>query len=130
MMALSHSLYAVDVQDHKGKCASNVKVLLEHIEATDCVHIVRTANSPRGHANLVIQKLSGVRCKRPLVISHTDNVILDGATITDHPTGGHPPLQLSDCHSVLIRDLIVAGDSYRGDVFRARECSGVVSQSN
>jgi len=118
-------VYAVDVQDHRGQSAANVNVLFEDIKAIDCKHIVRTANSPRGHANLVLRNLVATRCERPLVISNTENVVLQGLRIEEHEDGAGVPVDLRNCHGVAIRGLTMADDDYVGDRLRSQKCTGV-----
>ncbi len=47
-------LYAIDVQDHRGKSAPNRDIVIKNVTAVRCKHIIRTANSPRGHSGLLI----------------------------------------------------------------------------
>lgn len=118
-------VYAVDVQDHKGQSAPNVNVFLEDIAAVDCKHIVRTANSPRGHANLVLRNLAATRCQRPLVLSNTENVVLDGLRIEEHARDAEVPVALRNCHGVTIRGLTMADCDYAGEPLRMEKCTGV-----
>ncbi|MBN2450393.1 MAG: hypothetical protein JXR77_08385 [Lentisphaeria bacterium] len=118
-------VYAVDVQDHGKGSAANVNVVLEDLTAVDCTHIVRTVNSPRGHANLILRGLAGVRCKRPVAISNTENVILNGLRLEEHARGAGIPVDARNCTGVRIRGIEMTRSEYAGETVHTRECRDV-----
>ncbi|MDE0769321.1 MAG: hypothetical protein OSB19_13125 [Opitutaceae bacterium] len=60
-------VYAIDIQDHRRKCASNVNVTIENVTAVNCKHILRTANSIRGHAGLTLRDFTGKTVKHQFI---------------------------------------------------------------
>jgi len=96
-------VYALDVQDHGGKSAPNTNILAENLTAVESKHIVRTANSPRGHANLTLKHLVGKRVRQPVVVKHTRGVLIDGLRLDPKPAAGQA-IQLHQCHDVTVRN--------------------------
>jgi len=85
--------YGVDFQDHvkQGMGQSNVRVLIENVFVRRCSHAVRSATAPgMGHRNLTLRNISGIdwidgsgegKMAQPIVINHTDNVLIDNVDI-------------------------------------------------
>jgi hypothetical protein len=102
------AVYAIDIQDHGRGSAPNRNIVIEKVEAVNCKHVVRMANSARGHANLVLRDLVARRCQLPVELSHTRNVVLDGVRVLEG-SGVKPAIQISNCHGVLCRNLTIEG---------------------
>ena len=98
-------IYAVDVQDHRRKCAANTNVTIENVTAVNCKHVLRTANSPRGHANLTLRNFTAENCEAPVYIKNTEGVSIDGLTILNHQNEKSPPISFENCQSVKINNL-------------------------
>ena len=118
--------YAVDVQDHRGKSAPNTNVVIEKVEAVRCRHIVRTANSPRGHANLTLRGLVGRRCRAPVKISHTGNVVIDGLRILRHTDPKAPPIDLQGCNGVKIANAGIQTVAFLDNPVHSAKTTGLV----
>ena len=118
--------YAVDVQDHRNDQQVNQYVVLEDIYALDCRHAIRTANIPIGHHNLSIRNVTAERCTRPLQISHTDMVSLEGVRILDHPEGEYPPLDINNCEGLSISDVKVRNSDFDGPALLIKDSEKVV----
>ncbi len=118
--------YAVDVQDHRNEQQINQHVVLEDIYALDCRHAIRTANIPIGHHNLSIRNVTAERCPRPLQISHTEMVSLEGVRILDHPDSEYPPLDINNCDGLTVSDVKIRNSNYGGAALRVKDCETVV----
>lgn len=118
-------VYAIDIQDHRGDSAPNVNVLFEDITAIDCRYIVRMANSPRGHANLILRNLKGVRCDWPVEVSHTQHVVIDGVRIEQHAAEAKPPVTLTGCQRVTVTGVTLLDSGYDGELIEATNCDSV-----
>ena len=116
------AVYALDVQDHNQAGQSNRNVVIEDVFAVKCKHALRTANSRKGHANLTIRDITAQRCIIPLQISHTANVHLSNVRVLDHDSG-KSPIQISDCHGVSIRDVLVENASIKGPALLLENCN-------
>ncbi len=101
------AVYAVDVQDHGVGSAPNRNITLENIAAVDCRHLVRTLNSPRGHANLTLRNGTAIRCWRPVALSNTDNVLVESLRVVMMPGVQESPVQLDHCRNVLVNGLFL-----------------------
>jgi len=117
--------YGVDIQDHRGKSAANTNVLIDGVEAVGCRHVIRTANSPRGHDGLTLRNLVGRECDAPVRISHTKNVTLERLTLTLPPKSEAPPVQLNNCQNVMVKDLTIKGATPTGPVVQQKDCQDV-----
>ncbi|MCB1123381.1 MAG: hypothetical protein KJT03_17645, partial [Verrucomicrobiae bacterium] len=95
-------VYAVDVQDHRRECASNTNVTLENIHAVNCKHIVRTANSERGHAGLTLRNVTGQHCELPVYIHNTESVSISSLKISGHTSSENPPIRFRNCQNVVL----------------------------
>ena len=94
-----NAVYAIDVQDHgarqKGKAkpsAPNTNVLIEDVTATNCRHVIRTANRPLGHANLTLRNFTAKNCGQPVVISNTTHVRVENLAIANELMVKKPPI--------------------------------------
>lgn len=110
---VSDAMYAVDIQDHRGASASNTNILVENVRAADSRYLIRTDNSPRGHAGLVLRNIEGTRIAYPMALSHTANVLVDNVVFRE-PLGwgdGERPeaLRLANCQNVQISRLRIEG---------------------
>ena len=99
--------YAIDVQDHRGKSAPNTNIYIEDVTALNCRHIIRTANSPRGHATLVLRNFTGTGCEAPVQISNTKDVTIEGLHIIKHQSKKKPPISLRNCQHITISNVTV-----------------------
>jgi hypothetical protein len=116
------SVYAVDIQDHSKPGEINSNVVVEDVFALDCTHAIRTANQPLGHSNLTLRDITAQRCNTPLKISNTSNVTLQNVRILDHPAG-KPPISISDCDGVSIRDIAVGNSIHPGPALLIENCN-------
>lgn len=109
---VADAMYAVDVQDHRGASAANTNIVVENVRAVDCRYLIRTDNSPRGHAGLVLRNLEGRRIEFPLALSHTVNAVVEQVTFLepgDWARGDSPTvLLLANCQNVVVRGLRIA----------------------
>ena len=99
--------YAIDVQDHNGKSAPNTNIEISNVTAVNCNNIIRTANSHRNHANLILRNLKGTNCALPVQISHTKNVLVDGLTILEHKNKKSAPIKLKNCHGITFKNVSI-----------------------
>jgi|GEM_PF-1954514 len=105
------AMYAVDIQDHREQSGSNTRVIIDGVEAHDCRYMIRTDNSPRGHAGLVLRNLTGYNIRFPLALSHTRDVVIENVTFTGSRewVRGTPAITvtLANCQNVVVRGLNV-----------------------
>lgn len=118
-------VYAIDVQDHGGRSAPNTNVVIENVCAVRCKHIIRTANSERGHANLTLRNLSGMSCESPVRISNTENVRIENLAILGHSSDALPPISIKNCHGVVVKNAIVQSSKFSDDPVESQKCSAV-----
>jgi len=116
-----NAIYAIDVQDHHEDGQANINVVIEDVYARNCRHIVRTANSRRGHANLTLRDLVGDACELPVQLSHTNNVSVNNVRILN-PHGSKPPMQIDDCRGVSVRDIVIENISGDTGVLLIQNC--------
>jgi hypothetical protein len=116
-------VYAVDVQDHRKDCASNTNVIIENVTAVNCKHILRTANSPRGHAGLVLHNFKGINCEAPINIKNTEGVSINGLTILDHRSEKSPPVSFQNCQNVQIRNLSSKSNHFKTEPVMSEDCT-------
>ncbi len=116
-----NSLYAVDVQDHGRPQEINTNVVIEDVYALNCTFAIRTANRPHGHSNLTMRDIIAERCKSPLKISNTDNVILQNIRIIGHEAG-RPPISISNCDGVFLRDVTIENSNHDGPAILIKNC--------
>jgi hypothetical protein len=115
------SVYAIDVQDHKKPLQSNRNVVIEDIYALRCKHAIRTANSRKGHNNLIVRDITADQCISPVQISHTDNVVLDSVRVLNHE-GNKPPIHLLDCRGLSVRNVLVENAISKGPGILLENC--------
>ena len=101
--------YAIDVQDHRGDSAANTNIAIDNVEAVNCRHIIRTANSPRGHAHLKLRNLSGRDCVSPVQVSNTNHVTIEGLSLECKENSKSPPISLSNCQGVSLKNVVIQG---------------------
>ena len=118
-------LYAIDVQDHRGRSAPNTNIHIEDVTAVNCQHAIRTANSPRGHTGLVLKNFTAEGCERPLRISHTTNISIEGFKIMDHQSSKHPPLALQNCQQVTLNKVRIESKHFTDGSLRLTDCASV-----
>lgn len=113
-----NSVYAVDVQDHKKPGEVNRNITIENVYALKCRHAVRTNNRPLGHQNLTIRNVTAEQCAIPLRLSNTEHLTLDNIRVLDHrisaTEGAFPPVLISNCQGVFVRDVVVKNSDYTG----------------
>jgi len=115
-------IYAVDVQDHGAPRETNTNVVIEDVYALECRHAIRTANKPRGHANLTMRDITAERCEAPLAISNTRHVTLENVRIADHPAR-RPPVSIANCDGVTVRDVTVTNSAHQGPAILVENCN-------
>jgi hypothetical protein len=110
------AVYAVDVQDHgaeqPGKpapCAPNTNITFEDVTATNCKHVIRTANHPLGHHTLILRYFTAKNCREPVLISNTKQVRIDNLVITNEPPAKKPRITLQNCDDVELRNVTITG---------------------
>ena len=101
--------YAIDVQDHRGDSAANTNIVIEDVEAVNCRHIIRTANSPRGHANLTLRNFVGRNCESPVQVSNTKHVTIEGLRLECKAGSKSSPIRFKNCQSVRLSDVVIRG---------------------
>ena len=116
--------YAIDVQDHRGRSAPNTNITVEDVTAVNCKHIIRTANSNRGHSGLTLRKFKGITCKEPVRISNTSDVTIEGLTIEKHHSR-HRPVLLRNCSGVTIKNVSIEATRFTRKLMRMKNCSDV-----
>jgi len=118
-------LYAVDVQDHRGQSAANTNIDIEDVTAVNCRHIIRTANSPRGHAKLRFANLTGKNCEAPVRISNTEDVSIDGLRILGHASQKSPPISIENCQGVHLENVSIETAHFSDQPVRLKNCADV-----
>jgi hypothetical protein len=116
------AVYALDVQDHNKPGQGNRNIVIEDVFAVRCKHALRTANTRKGHANLTVRNVTGQQCIVPVQISHTANVHLSNVRILDHESG-QPPIQLQNCHGVVVRDVTAESVVSKGAALLLENCN-------
>ena len=117
--------YAIDVQDHGGKSAPNTNIDIQDVTAVNCRHIVRTANSRRGHAGLTLRDLTARRCEAPVRITNTRNVAIDTLKILDHRSRRSAPIDLQNCRGVTLGNVTVETARFADRPVQTRNCHEV-----
>lgn len=118
-------VYAIDVQDHRKECAANTNVSVENVMAVDCRHIIRTANSSRGHAQLAMRNFTGSNCERPVLLTNTQSITLDNLMIVGHKSSENPPIELQNCQDVRITNAQIESEHYVNRAISMKDCSHV-----
>jgi hypothetical protein len=116
------AVYALDVQDHNKPDQGNRNIVIEDVFAVRCKHALRTANTRKGHANLTVRNVTGQQCIVPVQISHTANVHLSNVRILDHESG-QSPIQLQNCHGLVVRDVTVENVVSKGAALLLENCN-------
>jgi hypothetical protein len=119
------AVYALDVQDHGKGAAPNTNVTIENVEAVRCKHILRTANSARGHADLTLRNLTGRECALPLQISHTRHVRVEQLTILAHTDEKLPPIRLEKCDDVELKKVVIQSAQFADKPVKEVKCDNV-----
>lgn len=117
------AVYAIDVQDHGAGSAANTRITVEDVEALNCKHIIRTANSERGHAELTLRRMTGKNCQAPVQISNTKTVLVEDLTITSDKEVATAPIRLKNCHGVRFKNVTVKGLREDVDPIVASKCT-------
>jgi len=117
--------YAIDVQDHRGRSAANTNIDIEDVTAVNCRHIIRTANSPRGHAKLGLRNFTGKNCEAPVKISNTKNVSIDGLRILGHESQKSPPISIENCQGVNLENVPIVTAHFADQPSRSKNCVDV-----
>ena len=113
------------VKRKKNISAANTNIVIEDVEAVDCQHLIRTANSPRGHAHLKLRRLTARNCDVPIRISHTKNVTLEDLTIECKPASKAPPISLRNCQVVSVKNVVIKGLAESVEAIQQSDCGGV-----
>lgn len=119
------ALYVIDVQDHRGKSAPNTNVEIEDVTAVNCKHIIRTDNSPRGHAGITLRNFTGKNCEAPVQISNTKDVTLEGIKIENHRSQKFPPISFSNCQGVNLKNGAIDTVHFASQSLRLVNCEDV-----
>lgn len=117
--------YAIDVQDHRGRSAANTNIDIEDVTAVNCRHIIRTANSPRGHAKLTLRNFTGKKCEAPVKISNTRDVSIDGLRILGHESQKSPPISIENCQGVNLENVPIVTAHFADQPSRSKNCVDV-----
>lgn len=117
--------YAIDVQNHRGESAPNTNIYIEDVMALNCRHIIRTANSPRGHATLVLRNFTGTGCEAPVQISNFKDVTIEKLTIVKHKSKQSPPVSLTNCQGVNVRNVTTETAHFIGQPVQMKGCTNV-----
>jgi hypothetical protein len=117
--------YAIDVQDHRRQSAPNTNIGIEDVTAVNCGHIIRTDNSPRGHATLTLRNFTAMSCTEPVRISNTKDVTIDGLKIVKHQSSQSPPISLKNCQGVSLRNVTIETAHFINQPVRTKGCTDV-----
>ncbi|MCH8217015.1 MAG: hypothetical protein IH892_09610 [Planctomycetes bacterium] len=117
--------YAIDVQDHRGRSAANTNIDIEDVTAVNCRHIIRTANSPRGHAKLRLRNFTGKNCEAPVKISNTKDITIDGLKVLNHQSQKYPPISLENCRGVHLENVSLETAHFADQPVRLKNCADV-----
>ncbi len=115
-------VYAVDVQDHNRARQDNRNVVVQDIYAVRCKHALRTSNSVKGHINLTIRDVTAERCRIPVQVSHTDNVILDSVRVLDHDAAD-TPVVVTNCNGLSIRNVTIMNTTCQRAALLVQDCN-------
>ena len=118
--------YAIDVQDHRGDSGANTNVKVENVQAVRCKHLIRTANSSRGHAHLVLRNMIARNCEEPVRISNTADVVVENLIIECQAEANAPPIALNNCQQVQFQNLVLVGLPEGVQPTLQVDCSAVV----
>ena len=119
------AVYAIDVQDHGKPSAPNTNIVIENVEAVRCKHIIRTANSPRGHENLTLRNFVGKECALPVQISNTKHVRIEQLSILNHTDRKSPPIRLQSCEDVLLKGVTIQTQAFHDEPIKIVKSSDV-----
>ena len=115
-------VYAVDVQDHNRPHQDNRNVVVQDIYAVRCKHALRTSNSPKGHINLTVRDVTAERCRIPVQVSHTDNVVLDNVRVIDHDSAD-TPIAVANCNGLSIRNVTIMNTTCKRAALLVQDCN-------
>jgi len=87
--------------------------------------IIRTANSPRGHAKLRLRNFTGKNCEAPVKISNTKDVSIDGLRIQGHESQKSPPISIENCQGVHLKNVSIATANFANQPLRSKNCADV-----
>jgi hypothetical protein len=123
------AVYAIDVQDHGKGSAANTNVQIENVEAVRCKHLIRTANSPRGHANLTLKNFTARECTLPVLVTNTKNVRIEELRILAHTHKKQPPVRLQNCDGVVLKALEIESRHFRDRAVETARCTNVKTEN-
>ncbi len=115
-------VYAVDVQDHNRPHQDNRNVVVQDIYAVRCKHALRTSNTPKGHINLTIRDVTAERCRIPVQVSHTNNVVLDTIRVLDHDAAD-TPMAIANCNGLSIRNVTIMNTTCKRAALLVQDCN-------
>ncbi len=115
-------VYAVDVQDHNRPRQDNRNVVVQDIYAVRCKHALRTSNSAKGHINLTIRDVTAERCRIPVQVSHTDNVVLDNIRVIDHDAAD-TPITITNCNGLSIHNVTIMNTTCKRAALLVQDCN-------
>jgi hypothetical protein len=119
-------VYAIDLQDHaRLRPDPNTNIQIEDVTAVNCRHIIRTANTRRGHAGLVLRNLTGTGCNEPVRISNTKDVTIEDLKIIGKRKRGEPPISLKNCQNATISNVTVEPAVSADQLVKTKDCSEV-----
>jgi hypothetical protein len=136
-----NAVYAVDVQDHAGStqeavaqgrqpaCAPNTRIVIEDVEAVNCTHVIRTANRPIGHTDLILRNFTARNCRAPVRISNTTRVRVERLRIFDEPAATTPRIVLQNCDTVRFVDVAIVGLKAGTPVFQGKDNRNVLVEA-
>ena len=117
--------YAVDVQDHRRQCAANTNITIENVTAINCRHIIRTANSDRGHSKLNLRNFTAINCQQPVYITNTKDVTIDGLKIIDHSSKEYPPVIFKNCRGISLKNETIESEHFADDPIHTIDCTDI-----
>ncbi len=104
---------------------TNTNIVIENVEAVRCKHIIRTANSPRGHENLTLRNFVGKECALPVQISNTKHVRIENLSILNHTDPKSPPIRLQSCEDVLLKGVTIQTQAFHDEPIKIVKSSDV-----
>lgn len=130
--------YGVDFQDHvkQGMGQTNLRVSIEKVFVRRCSHAVRSATAAgMGHRFLTLRDISGMewidgsdggKMAQPIVINHTDNVLIENVDLMGAGESIYTDLLILNSNNVRIRNLVVDELSVYREAILVENCSDVL----
>ncbi|MBK1876198.1 hypothetical protein [Pelagicoccus mobilis] len=97
--------------------------MLEKITAVSCKNLLRTSNSPRGHAFLTLSSGVAKNCEAPIQISNTHDVLIKYLKIEGHTDEKNPPIQFTNCQRINLRGPSIETTYFKDEPIVAKSSS-------